>query len=169
MLVLKRGCRPLLAEPKGERLERPESIGRITICVGDRVTREFWSAGLRPEVCVVDLREERRRVSLEIPPGYTLTTVDNPRGAISPDAWRVVGEAIRSAVGGERRLLIVRGEEDLLCFPAVILAPDGSAVVYGQPGEGMRVIKVNEEERERALSLLDLCFEVTGVADRSPD
>ena len=90
MLVLKRGCRPLLAEPKGERLERPESIGRITICVGDRVTREFWSAGLRPEVCVVDLREERRRVSLEIPPGYTLTTVDNPRGAISPDAWRAV-------------------------------------------------------------------------------
>jgi len=162
MLILRRECRALLAEPKGDQLEKPKRVGRMTVCVGDRVTREFWSAGLSPEVCIIDLTEERRRVSLEIPAGYTIVTVDNPRGTISPDAWRAVGEAIRVALGGEKRLLVIRGEEDLLGFPAVILAPDSSAVVYGQPGKGMRVIKVNEEERERALSLLNLCFEVVG-------
>jgi uncharacterized protein (UPF0218 family) len=50
-------------------------------------------------------------------------------------------------------VLHVEGEEDLAAVPAVIVAPAGASVVYGQPGEGMVLVDA-DEVRDEARDLL---------------
>jgi uncharacterized protein (UPF0218 family) len=49
----------------------------------------------------------------------------------------------------------VEGEEDLLTIVAVLYAPDGSFVVYGQPNEGIVVVKATPEKKDEANKLLN--------------
>jgi GTP-dependent dephospho-CoA kinase len=43
----------------------------------------------------------------------------------------------------------------MLALPLFIMVPDGSVVLYGQPLEGMVIVKVNEDIRRKAQYLLD--------------
>ena len=52
--------------------------------------------------------------------------------------------------------ILVTGEEDLLVLPVCIHAPENSVVMYGQPNEGLVIVKINSEIRNKAQSLLDL-------------
>jgi len=51
---------------------------------------------------------------------------------------------------------MVNGEEDLLVLPACIFAPENAIVLYGQPNEGLVIVKITPEIRNKAQSLLDL-------------
>jgi hypothetical protein len=53
-------------------------------------------------------------------------------------------------------LVFVKGEEDLAVIPLVRMVPDGSAVFYGQPGEGVVVKIVDDEARALAEELFSL-------------
>jgi len=44
--------------------------------------------------------------------------------------------------------VLVEGEEDLLTIVAVLCAPEGSVVLYGQPGEGAVLIEVNRAAKK---------------------
>jgi uncharacterized protein (UPF0218 family) len=50
--------------------------------------------------------------------------------------------------------VVVDGEEDLLVLVAVLYAPVGGLVVYGQPGEGVVVVRVTDAKRAEALGIL---------------
>ena len=52
--------------------------------------------------------------------------------------------------------ITVDGEEDLLVIPACIYAPDKSVVLYGQPNEGMVIVPVTSEIRNKTKSILYL-------------
>jgi uncharacterized protein (UPF0218 family) len=43
---------------------------------------------------------------------------------------------------------------DLAVIPAVFVAPLGTAIVYGQPSEGMVIIVTTREKKEKAKRLL---------------
>jgi uncharacterized protein (UPF0218 family) len=49
----------------------------------------------------------------------------------------------------------VKGEEDMLALPLFTLAPKGSAVLYGQPLEGVVVVYITEEKQNQAKDLMD--------------
>ena len=57
-------------------------------------------------------------------------------------------------IGGETALVRVDGEEDLAVLPCLVMAPEGSRIVYGMPGRCMMEIAVNGESRGRAEELL---------------
>jgi hypothetical protein len=44
--------------------------------------------------------------------------------------------------------VVVDGEEDLLTLVAVLHAPEKSLVVYGQPQEGIVVVRVTKQKKE---------------------
>jgi len=48
----------------------------------------------------------------------------------------------------------VNGEEDLLVIPVCIYAPDNSVVMYGQPNEGLVIVKITPEIRNKTQTLL---------------
>ena len=52
--------------------------------------------------------------------------------------------------------IMVNGEEDLLVLPVCVYAPENSVVMYGQPNQGLVIVKVTPEIRNKAQKLLDL-------------
>jgi uncharacterized protein (UPF0218 family) len=50
--------------------------------------------------------------------------------------------------------VVVDGEEDLATLPALVAAPTGASIVYGQPGEGMVLVEVDLTSTDRARDLL---------------
>ncbi|MXR52887.1 DUF359 domain-containing protein [Halovenus sp. WSH3] len=132
--------------------------GAPVIAIGDVVTHHLIDAGEPPAVAMVDERTERSAVSSEIAEtisgfdGFeTVREITNPAGTLSAELLTALREAIE---GTGTTLLDVDGEEDLATLPAVLLAPDGASVVYGQPGEGMVLATVDAETRERCRRIL---------------
>jgi len=133
--------------------------GRKLVTVGDVVTTNALRAGLRPWVAVVDKRAMRKPwPGLGQHPWGLRLRASNPPGMITAEAWAAIGEAVRRGDA----LVEVDGEEDLLALVAVLLAPEGTLVLYGQPGEGVVLVEVNERSRCLARAFLSRMRPVEG-------
>jgi uncharacterized protein (UPF0218 family) len=122
----------------------------LVITVGDTVSKTAVTEAYRPRLMIVD--NKTMRVSLEGNEwkDYVSETVWNPAGTVTLESLLV----LRNLLGKQGdHLLFVDGEEDLLALPTVILAPEGSLVCYGQPGEGVVCINVNKAKKKEALLL----------------
>jgi hypothetical protein len=83
--------------------------------------------------------------------GVERLDVRNAPGTVS----RALVAALADAVGRPGPVAVrVDGEEDLATLPALLAAPPGAAVVYGQPDEGMVLVRVDDATRSRARELL---------------
>ena len=125
-----------------------EAAGRPIIAVGDVVTYHLLAAGHQPAVAVIDGRTEREAVSDEVREG--LPAADVSVASEPATVSRALLEALVTAIDGDEATVIeVDGEEDLAVVPAVLAAPEGASVVYGQPGEGMVLAAVDADLREK--------------------
>ena len=158
---LPESCRKYFREPFGPLF--PDIVAakstfadRMIIAVGDVVTHNLVNAGIIPELAVIDgstMREPyERTLELSVPE----VGVQNPAGMITGTLIQV----IEDAMGAGPCLIRVDGEEDLAVIPAIRAAPDGACVLYGQPGEGVVVIPVDAEARDKADKLFRLLVEV---------
>jgi uncharacterized protein (UPF0218 family) len=182
MLRLPDALRSEFKEPFGpvytEVSDLLDEAGGPLVAVGDVVTAHLLRAGRVPELSVIDGRTKRETVSEEtaaaledLPPG---TSVENPAAELSESTLRALVEAL-DASGPQ--VLDVDGEEDLVTLPAVVAAPDGASVVYGQPDVGMVLIRVTPETRGTMRELLgrfegdaDAAFAILeGTANRVDD
>lgn len=133
-----------------------ERAGEPLLAIGDIVTASLIEAGRHPDVAVVDGLTKRRRIDDDI--ASTLAGIDrtidarNPAGTIT----RSMVEAILEALGADDPTKIqVDGEEDLAVLPAVLAAPSGASVVYGQPDAGMVLVDVDADRKAGVVALLD--------------
>lgn len=114
------------------------------ITVGDVVSAEARAAGIKVNLGVIDGRTMRRDYDKKQSLGPTSTFhVKNPAGTITEAAWRAVTDGMKKS----NATIFVDGEEDLLTLPAVMEAPEGAIVVYGQPSEGIVVVTVTSEKK----------------------
>jgi len=123
------------------------------ITVGDRTTEKMIDFDLIPSLQIVDGQEKREK---RIPPklkNATELTVDNPAAEITFQSISVIKKALtmKSPVR-----IFVNGEEDLLVLPVCVHAPENAVVFYGQPHEGLVVVKITPEIRNKVQTLLDL-------------
>jgi hypothetical protein len=121
------------------------------ITVGDVVTSSMVSAGVKPDLSIVDgktLRGPEKSIDYSVDKVYAL---HNPQGLITADAWTVIGKALKEK---QKIKIVVDGEEDLLGIPVVLLAPKGSLMLYGQPNEGIVIVTVNKEAKTFAKRIL---------------
>jgi uncharacterized protein (UPF0218 family) len=131
--------------------------GRHVYSVGDVVTHNLLRNGISPDVAIIDGYTQRvpcNRTPILLAPRLV---VENPAGMITP----ALIEAICYAVAHPPVLIYVEGEEDLAVIPLVMEAPLDSAVLYGQPGEGVVIRIVDEAAKEQAHDFLTL-FETAG-------
>jgi uncharacterized protein (UPF0218 family)/phosphopantetheine adenylyltransferase len=120
------------------------------ITVGDVTTQTILRAGFQPDVMIVDGITKRGPFEGNFEASRRFL-VYNPAAAIYPETW----SAIATGLNGEgTSLVVVDGEEDLMGFPAVLLAPDDSVVLYGQPDVGIVWIPVTQENKQLAEDLL---------------
>jgi len=121
------------------------------ILVGDTVSRNAAQSGIRADLMIIDNLEKRTRAkSYAFEPKRRIKT-RNSAGMIEAQAR----EAVERGVFGGGDLIEVEGEEDLLAIIAVQTSPLGSLVVYGQPGEGIVLVRVSETKKAEAQAILD--------------
>ena len=160
-LIMPESLRSRLQSPMGELFPSlsaaAEKIREIKpvrlITVGDIVTYEFLSAGFKPDIVVVDLIAMRSRTSEKTKRliesfDAKVVRVKNPAATITPELMK----AFETAKPPLK--IIVDGEEDLAAIPAVLSSPLGSVVAYGQPKEGIVLVKVTEKKRREFQEIL---------------
>jgi uncharacterized protein (UPF0218 family) len=134
--------------------------GTPVVAVGDVVTAHLLAAGATPAVAVVDGLTKRGAVDDDVAstlaaataaPGTETVSVENPAGTITEALLAAVVDALAAP---HPVVVDVDGEEDLAALPAVLAAPEGASVVYGQPDEGMVLVVVAADSRARARDLL---------------
>lgn len=160
VVTLPEELRSAFKDPLGPVYTDPEVLledaGSPLIAVGDIVTYHFERVGVQPDLVLVDGRTKRREVGDEV-----RETVDalpnrieaaNPAGTLSAELLDALVNALDRA---EPTTIVVDGEEDLAAVPAVLAAPVGASVVYGQPDEGMVEVHVTEERKQEFRDLLE--------------
>ena len=160
------------ADETRERRGSPDEGPARLIAVGDVVTYHLREAGRAPDVAFVDGKTEREAVRDEIEAALAATeerriAVESPAAALSAALLDALVEALAAA---EPVTVEVTGEEDLAALPAMLAAPLGSTVVYGQPGEGMVRVPITAETRRRARELFEgltgdtaAAYEILGI------
>ncbi len=121
------------------------------ITVGDATTEKMFSFNLIPSLSIVDGFEKRQK---RIPSSGDVTKVfcDNPAGEITAQSIDAIKDALKSKTPVQ---IMVNGEEDLLVLPVCMHAPQNAVVLYGQPNEGLVIVKVTPEIRNKTQRLLD--------------
>ncbi len=122
------------------------------VTVGDRTTEKMIEFGLIPSLQITDGQEKREKREPPKLANATELIVHNPPAQITPHSIEIIKKAftMKSPVR-----LNVDGEEDLLVIPVCIYAPENSIVLYGQPNEGLVIVKVTSEIRNKTQTLLD--------------
>jgi len=125
----------------------------MIISVGDIVSRNLHEHKIIPQLSITDNKSMRKIIKPQTFASKNLVKVKNPQGTITEEAI----EAIRNALKGERQVhILVEGEEDLLTLIAVVHAPENSLVIYGQPREGIVIVKVTPEKKAEATRILKI-------------
>lgn len=156
----------LPASPAGRpstlRLELREPLGPVLkeipdgpdpqkiITVGDVTTKRFMDKNLFPRLSIIDFRVERKDIPKQSFDNAKIMHVKNPAGTIKKEAFRMIREVLEFP----RTILIVDGEEDLLVLPALLYAPVGFSVFYGQPSQGLVKVDVTEKSKQKAKELM---------------
>ena len=125
--------------------------GSFIITVGDATTEKMIRFGFNPSLQIVDSLEKRNK--RDLPGGYVKTILEctNPAAEITEESISIIRQAFSMAPPVR---IIVDGEEDLLVLPVAVYAPDNSVILYGQPNEGLVIVHVTEEVRNRARSIM---------------
>ncbi len=136
---------------------------KIIITVGDATTEKIISYGIMPNLGIIDGIERRIKRSerdttnlmntfLKKNHAYNQYQCKNSKGTISKEAYSTIRKIL---LEGEKAIIFIDGEEDLLALPAFALAPVGSIVLYGQPLEGIVIVKINKEIKIKSTNLIE--------------
>lgn len=184
VLKLKHSYRRFLKKPFGRLCTKKTALAAafsapFTVSVGDATTSFFLSNSLLPSIAVVDFLEKRFPTSAGsnnriLSAGFNeIFFARNPPGTLSQGALMAVKEAalfagkkISGKKGGKindeisnkkaarKALVIIEGEEDLVFLAAVLHAPLGAKLFYGQPNKGIVMLESTRDAKERVERLL---------------
>lgn len=126
-----------------------KQVGFNTVSVGDITTQKLLQAGIAPKLAVVD-----HLVGRQLIPEWSTPTIKivNQPGRISKSLILAIEKGLKS---GKNQTILVKGEEDLATIPAILLAPLGTNIVYGQPQKGAVLVNVNLGIKNKLYKLLD--------------
>jgi uncharacterized protein (UPF0218 family) len=127
--------------------EHPSSI----IAVGDTVSKNLAKNHILAKLSIIDNKCMRKNVQSTPLATERIFHVKNPQGTITEEAIAAIQEALE---GSQHTKIVVEGEEDLLALIAIMNAPQDSFVLYGQPHEGIVVVKVTQAKKTEISELL---------------
>ena len=150
-----------LKEPIGELFSDPKDLegfirkeqkkpGRHRILsIGDVCTATLLSLGIKPHLAVFDYhtrRAEADRKTLDaLGEEYGAPTrYDNPAGTVSDSLIKEAKALIMK--GGA---ILIEGEEDLTALAFIREADEDDLVLYGQPGEGVVLVRPTKEIKRK--------------------
>ncbi|PIS09575.1 hypothetical protein COT75_00875 [Candidatus Beckwithbacteria bacterium CG10_big_fil_rev_8_21_14_0_10_34_10] len=129
------------------------------ITIGDITTQAFLLNNIKTSLNVVDYRCQRKKIEFKLHQKIISQTnfyfkARNEPGTLSNQAISKLSQAIHLNLGNKIGLLEIKGEEDLLVLPAILLSPLKTKIFYGQPHQGLVKVEVNEKTKNMALNLI---------------
>ncbi|HUU75300.1 MAG TPA: GTP-dependent dephospho-CoA kinase family protein [Methanoregulaceae archaeon] len=128
----------------------PHIRGCTVYTVGDVVTYHIIQNGIVPDLAVIDGHTMREPCNRSPAVFTRRINAHNPPGSLTDEMIDALNEAVKIPPV----LLLVEGEEDLAVIPLVLCAPPGTVILYGQPGEGVVVCRVDDQARKKAEEML---------------
>jgi uncharacterized protein (UPF0218 family) len=108
------------------------------ITVGDYVSYNLHSLGVKPHVMVCDGMVRRKPFDKRVANGFRIIGARNPAGWITHNLWM----ACQKAADSKRPVLVeVSGEEDMAVIPFLLMSKRNVSIVYGLFDRGACVIK----------------------------
>jgi pantetheine-phosphate adenylyltransferase len=136
-------------------------LSQLTILVGDIVSEYCIQRQLPFHLAVFDGKTQRQEYTSSTLEQSSvqkkITHLKNPAGQVTQEMTTWLTEFFSSAAkedAATQQLLKIDGEEDLATVAAVLLAPLGSVIIYGQPDQGMVRLVVTEELKDRFFTAL---------------
>lgn len=149
MLILKKESRGIFKEPFGKLYPALNEVDRdfleshFIISIGDATTNNVLNADIIPKIGIIDNKIEREISKHQIEYNAITLNVDNPPGTITDELWETIEKA-KYLAEESNVLIVVNGEEDLAVIPCVLMAPENTVILYGQPGEGLVVVEADK-------------------------
>lgn len=169
VLQLPSKIRYLLREPLGKIIEGTEETiletaqkakkyieekqPSMLISVGDIATESLENAGAKIDFSIIDFKTQRNK---EVTLSFTSEKkYKNNPGTISGRAIHIFSSKLKKFFSQKgKQQLLISGEEDLIALPAILLAPLGAMVVYGQFKLGLVIVEVTEEMKKQVLDIV---------------
>ncbi len=155
-LKIPESMKDVLREPYGRLFkDLKEAVeymkGTRIVSVGDEAGYTLFSSGITPEVIIVDGMIRRKPAKNSIDVACETIKAKNETGYITNEMWMAVGRVLKR----EKAVMVqVDGEEDMAVLPAVLLAGDGTSVIYGLFDRGVCVIRTDDAARKSARNVL---------------
>jgi len=132
----------------------PEKVATV----GDAISDTFNLLGISRKLSVVDLHIARKEAFHSLRDhnfigNEIVYIVDNPAGTITPALASTLEHVFR-ANSKDHIIVQIRGEEDLSVLPLILCAPIGFTIFYGQPGNGIVVTHVNQDNKKKAYGFI---------------
>lgn len=127
--------------------EKPPCV----ISVGDTVSRNLEKSRISPKLLIIDNVVMRRSAQPFPLTADKTIQIKNPPATITEEAIQAIRDSLRTK---NRTKIIVDGEEDLLTLVAILHAPGDSLIVYGQPYEGIVVVKATATKKAEVATIL---------------
>lgn len=129
--------------------EKPPTV----IAVGDSTARNLLAAEIPVNLYIIDCKIMRKPVEPFTLKNAVTIQVKNPPGMITAEAWKAIANAVNSS---KQVIINVDGEEDLLTLTAILCAPNNAIVVYGQPHQGLVIVKTTRWKKQRINRIINL-------------
>ena len=97
-----------------------------------------------PNIGIIDNLIQRKNHTHDVIRADHILNAVNPAGYITDDLWETIGQALELSNSGECYVIEVVGEEDLAVLPCIIMANPETIILYGQPNEGLVLLKVSD-------------------------
>lgn len=123
----------------------------FVISVGDTVSRNLGRIQVCPKLSIIDNLAMRKAIQPVSLAAEKTVHVRNPQATITDEAINAIQGSLKE---DSRVSIIVDGEEDLLTLIAVLYAPENAFVVYGQPYEGVVVVKATSAKKDEVAVIL---------------
>lgn len=162
VMTLPQDMRQIMRKPLGIIFENEDTaidhIKKIqpsmVITVGDVVTESFRKQVYNPDVAVIDFKTRRMKLSRGTQNKGEISHI-NKAGTIQRTAVLSFKDDVRKFIKNNKKsALFIKGEEDLLALPAILLAPLNSVVLYGQFDLGIILTEVTEDKKNRVEDLI---------------
>ncbi len=112
------------------------------ISVGDQTTKNLFDNKIIPDLSIIDNIIQRKNHNYDIIQENNILEAENPPGTITRNLWETIDSAINSTIkDNTKRQIVVNGEEDLAVLPCILIAPQETIILYGQPNEGLVYLK----------------------------
>lgn len=151
-LVLNEKQRKEFGKLQGKVVLDPSNSPALNIVVGDSTLEKFLSEQNKVSIGIFDGHCEREVYPSELISKVKVSsTVKNPAGSITTQAVAALSKAINTQ---HPTYIKVEGEEDLMAVVAILVAPLGSMVYYGQPKQGMVEMQASERMKDHFYNIL---------------